>query len=211
MTTMDEPARIASVRSIVEAVPWTDYPDPLGTRVDLTEPLLRIALDRRLPQEARYYCSGLANHISLQGTMGELTLPVVRTAHRLLAAKLCVNPDLIYELLQVHSSSWTELEMVDPDSGERVVMWQAVFRELYRHKDLYLRDLDRVVPSSSPAFLDLLWLLTPKYPDIIDHAVRRAAVLEGTERQILESKIADFRSFIEEDNADHDYRYDIES
>jgi hypothetical protein len=211
MTTMDKAARIASVRSIVEAVRWTDFPDALGARVDLTEQLVQIALDERPPEIVRYYCSGpMYNHICCQGSMGEITLPVTRTVNQLIAADLAVKPDLLYELLEVHSSSWTESEMVDPDSGERVVMWEAVFREIYRHKHLYLRDLHRLQPSECPALLDLLLLLSPKYPEIIDHATRRAALLDGDGRTILEAKITQMRIGLEDDKADHDYRYDIE-
>lgn len=207
---MDQQTRIARIRSVVDSVPWKNFPDPLGATVDLSEPLLRIALDRRLPQEERYYCSGLANHICLQGTMSELTLPTVRTVNRLLAVDLAVKPDLLYELLEVLTSSRTELEMTDPEAGERVTMWQAVFRELYGHKDLYLRDLQQTTPSASPALLDLLWFLAPKYPDIVDHATARAGELDGAERESLEAKIEAMREAIDEDQTDHDRRYDLE-
>ncbi|MDN3242577.1 hypothetical protein [Glycomyces tritici] len=208
---MEQQAREAHVRSIIEAVRWTEFPDALGTRVDLTEPLVRITLDRRLPNEERYYCSGaMYNHICCQGSMGEVTLPVTRVVHRLLEADLAVKPDLLYELLEVHRTSWTELPMTDPDTGEQVVMWEATFRELYRHKDLYLRDLDRLQPSECPALLDLLWLLSPKYPEIIDHAVQRSAQLEGDERAVIEAKIEQMRAALEDDKADHDHRLDIE-
>lgn len=118
-------------------------PTALGTKVDLTEPLVRITMDRRFPEEERYYCSGaMYNHICCQVSMGEVTLPVTRVVHRLLAADL-------------------------------VVMWEATFRKLYRHKDMYLRDFDRLRPSECPALFDVLDLLSPKYPEIIDLRSRR--------------------------------------
>jgi len=205
----DERAKL--VREIVEGVPWMEFPDALGSRVDLTEPLERIALDRRLPNEERFYCSGpMYNHICCQGSMGEVSLPVTRIVNRLLSARLAVKPDLLYELLEVYSSAWTETEMIDPDSGERVVMWQAVFRELYQHKDVYLRDFGVLRPSECPALLNLLWLLSPKYPEIIDRAVERAAGLDGAERSILDAKISQMVSGLEDDRVDHDYRYDVD-
>lgn len=207
---MDERNRAERVRDIASAVAWTQFPDPLGRRIDITESLVRIALDQRHPGDERFYCSDLGNVISLQGSMGEITLPAVRVVNQLLALGLCVKPDLMYELLEVLSSSWTETEMTDPSTGRRVVLWEAVFKELYQHKNLYLEDLHRLQPSECPALLGLLWLLSTKYPEIIDHMRQKADVVEERDREVLYEKISQALEAIDEDRLDHDYRYDVD-
>lgn len=207
---MNREHRLKRIASIVNSVNWGGVRDPLGNRVDLSQPLMRMALDRRLPNEERYFSSGIGNYICNDGTLGETTLLAVRVINRLLDERLCEKPDILYEPLSLLSFGWTEDEMTDPLTGEVVVLWEAAFRELYKNKDMYIRDFHRGVPTESRSVMQVLWLLAPKYPEILDELKYKLRLVSGSEKKFLEAEIDVIVESIQEDLVDHDYRYDID-
>lgn len=206
---MDAALRQTRAAELINAVDWLRYQGPVGERVDLAEPLTLMAADTRPESAARYYGSDVGVHLCNQGSMGELTLPAVRLVIRLLEERLCAKPELMYELLAMLTSAWTEIEVTDPATGQPVVLWEAVFRELFGAKDVALRDFAECVPTESPALLDLLVLLAQKYPDVIAAMKDRADSCEGAEQTFLREKLEEVFEAIEEDQDDHDYRLDV--
>ncbi|GAB3652093.1 hypothetical protein GCM10028833_24050 [Glycomyces tarimensis] len=134
----------------------------------------------------------------------------VRVINRLLDEDLCEKPDILHEPLSLLSFGWTEDEVVDPSTGETVVLWQGAFRELYKSKNLYIRDFHRGIPTESRSIIRVLWLLAPKYPEIVDELRCKLQLVSGSERLYLESEIDAMVESIQEDVVDHDYRYDID-
>ncbi|MFC4333716.1 hypothetical protein [Salininema proteolyticum] len=208
--TSEEGGAEIRVRQLSESVDWLRYRSSTDREVDVSGYLARIALDRRWPSEVGYYGSRLAVHLCNQGDLGPIAVPGVRVANALLSERLCAVPDLMYEVLDVVRLGWTETVAVDPSSGEEVVLWEGVFRSLYAGIDTYLSDLREGDPARSPALLDLLAFLAPRFPSVVSEFEARAAESAGEGREALLSARDDALDFIADHRDDPDHRYDLE-
>jgi hypothetical protein len=142
--------------------------------------------------------------------MGPVTVPVVRVLNELLLQRACVDPIVLYEPLEVLTSSQTETVVFDPYSGREEMLWVSVFREIYGNVRTYVRDFHACDPLKSAPLLDLLCFLSPKFPWILQEFEAFEARADGEAAEVLRSRIQQIGEWIEDDLLDHDDRYDLD-